>query len=193
MSGAYTGSQVQFIVDLPTPSGALTCGDEMTGAYYGVQVQFIVNLPFTNVDLSFDATQSQFNLLEIQLFLADGNVFVGSDADGDGVLTQSNLPVGNYKFILHGDGTPGSFDVRVRCVTKSPTPSPTETTPSPTETTPSPTENPTPAPTIDPTTKHPTESRIVTVSVSFPGNGHPLSDTTLLEDPYGGFTSFIEV
>eukprot|EP01083_Nonionella_stella_P306444 1073324_1 len=139
--------------DLPTPTGALTCGAEMTGAYSGSQVQFIVNLPFTNVDLTFDATQSQFNLLEIQLFLAYGTTFFGSDVDTPGVLTRSNLPVGNYKFIIHGDATPGTYAVQVRCVTKSPTPSPTEDpTPAPTiDPTPAPTSSPSPNPTAAPT------------------------------------------
>eukprot|EP01083_Nonionella_stella_P306440 1073317_1 len=137
--------------DLPTPSGALTCGDEMTGAYTGSQVQFIVNLPFTKVDLTFDATQSAFNVLEIQVFLAYGNTYWGSS--NDGTITLENLPVGNYKFIIHGDTIPGTYDVHVQCVTRSPTPAPTEDpTPAPTiDPTPAPTSSPSPYPTTAPT------------------------------------------
>eukprot|EP01083_Nonionella_stella_P162571 533832_1 len=137
--------------DLPTPSGALTCGDEMTGAYTGSQVQFIVNLPFTKVDLTFDATQSAFNVLEIQVFLAYGNTYWGSS--NDGTITLENLPVGNYKFIIHGDTIPGTYDVHVQCVTRSPTPAPTEDpTPAPTiDPTPAPTSSPSPNPTAAPT------------------------------------------
>eukprot|EP01083_Nonionella_stella_P286134 973853_1 len=105
---APTAAPSPVPTDLPTPSGALACGDETTGAYTEGQVSLVVNVPFTKVDVTFDATQSQFNLQEIEIFLAYGNTYWGS-SNGASSITLENLPVGNYKFVMHGDTTPGTY------------------------------------------------------------------------------------
>eukprot|EP01083_Nonionella_stella_P033908 92780_1 len=172
---------------LPTPTGTWNCGDTVSGPYVGEQVQFIVNLPFPEVELQFDGSQSTFNLQQIDAFLARGNpplYFGREQPEGEGVNTLSNMPVGNYKFVMYGDNVAGGeYIVTIRCLSKSPTNAPTKApssgpTMSPTRSpssgpTAPPSSNPTAPPTAAPTVP-PTPPDSESVDENLVTTGYPL-------------------
>eukprot|EP01084_Bolivina_argentea_P046468 85593_1 len=139
--------------NLPTPTNTYDCGQTVSGSYVAQPVQFVVNLPYPDVALQIDATQSTFNLVQIDAYLAFGNHHFGRDTDG--VLALNNMPVGNYKFVVLGDDVAnGEYVIQIRCASKSPTPAPT------TYPTPSPTIDPTASPTAGPSAA-PSDSPVV--------------------------------
>eukprot|EP01083_Nonionella_stella_P098013 275538_1 len=128
----------------PTDPGTSTCGDILQGSYHGTPVTFTIQMPFVG-DLEFSAAGSNFRVTDIEAF-TKLNVPLGTDVDKDEVVTIHAVPEGQYKFIIHGEGTQsGTFQITSRCTsadpTRFPTVKPTIPTPKPT---PIPTKRPTP-------------------------------------------------
>eukprot|EP01083_Nonionella_stella_P088394 246362_1 len=126
-------------------------------------------MPFTG-DIIFDASNSNFGIAEIQALTALGTS-LGSDSDGDGVVTLSQAIASDYKFVMVGEAT-GVYHVKIQCVSDSPTKDPT-TPPVNHPITAHPTRRPSPAPTKQPThgptTSDPTTAKPTTPSPTQPG------------------------
>eukprot|EP01083_Nonionella_stella_P001068 3078_1 len=114
--------QQQHLIPLqPRSERIIYCGDELTGTYNGVPITFTVHVS-TVLDILFNASGSAFTLTDINVFTS-GSLLV-SDADNDGVISLERIAVGDYNFVVYGDGQTGTFDVQIQCAL-APTPSPT--------------------------------------------------------------------
>eukprot|EP01083_Nonionella_stella_P285261 971007_1 len=115
-------------------------------------------MPFTG-DIIFDASNSNFGIAEIQALTALGTS-LGSDSDGDGVVTLSQAIASDYKFVMVGEEE-GIYHVKIQCESESPTNDPT-TTPRPSYApvnhpiTAHPTRRPSLEPSLSPVTSEPT-------------------------------------
>eukprot|EP01083_Nonionella_stella_P285259 971003_1 len=109
-------------------------------------------MPFTG-DIIFDASNSNFGIAEIQALTALGTS-LGSDSDGDGVVTLSQAIASDYKFVMVGEAT-GVYHVKIQCVSDSPTKDPT-TPPVNHPITAHPTRRPSLGPFVSPVTSEPT-------------------------------------
>eukprot|EP01083_Nonionella_stella_P223937 797544_1 len=128
----------------PTDPGVSTCDETVIGAYNGVPVTFVVHIPFQG-DLQLNAQSSTFEVTDMEAF-TKLSIPLATDVDEDRIVTLSDVPPGDYKLIIFGQGaTSGTFEISIRCFSTSPTSYPT---PHPTL---SPTHKPTSDPTLNPT------------------------------------------
>eukprot|EP01083_Nonionella_stella_P140990 433568_1 len=110
----------------PTNPDISTCDDTVIGAYNGIPVTFIVHMPYKG-DLQFGVTSSSFIVTDIEAF-TKLNVPLATDADHDEMVTLMDTYVGDYIFIINGEGTQtGTIEVRIRCFSDAPTSKPTLT------------------------------------------------------------------
>eukprot|EP01083_Nonionella_stella_P228756 810433_1 len=167
----------------PTPPGTMVCGEMDVGEYNGEVITFMVSHTARG-DITFDASQSQFTILNMEATTELNTVLLDTDEDNDGIIVIEDTPAGNYKFSVFGGTDTGMvYWVMTTCTSYDPTNAPTSS-PSPAPTNPPtdtptnapsnyPTGNPTHAPTEDPTrfpttqpTKNPT--RMPTISAIAP-------------------------
>eukprot|EP01083_Nonionella_stella_P305876 1068777_1 len=162
----------------PTPPGTMVCGEMDVGEYNGEVITFMVSHTARG-DITFDASQSQFTILNMEATTELNTVLLDTDEDNDGIIVIEDTPAGNYKFSVFGGTDTGMvYWVMTTCTSYDPTNAPTSS-PSPAPTHPPtdaptnvpskfPTRNPTPAPTeptIFPTTqptKNPTRMPTIT-------------------------------
>eukprot|EP01083_Nonionella_stella_P274053 930091_1 len=151
----------------PTHPAISTCGDIVSGEFHGEMVEFLVTMPFKG-DLTFDAGASTFVVTNIEAFTKLG-IPQGEDVDGDETIELVNVPQGNYKFKLYGEGTSsGTFSAQIRCGSRGPTPNPVQGS--------TPTPKPTIKPTLKPTTPNPTARP--TANPSHPASAPTTTTTT---------------
>eukprot|EP01083_Nonionella_stella_P047743 127785_1 len=167
------------------PGDILACGDNVSGAYNGEPVTLTMRLTFDFGDVRFDAGASSFVVTDIEATTKSG-ILLTPDIVGSEQITLTNLPAGEYKFILHGTGAQsGTFKAQIQCfarstsTTASPTSNPIVTTTTapdvtynPTSGTTATTAEPTKTPTYNPTTATPTSNPIIhptTASPTHPG------------------------
>eukprot|EP01084_Bolivina_argentea_P010001 18655_1 len=146
----------------PTQPPPLSCGSETVGAYTSGTLIFETTMSFTG-DIFFDASNSNFDIAAIEGFTKLDS-YLGSDSNGDGILTLSGTVAGDYKFVMVGTGG-GIYHVKITCVSDAPTNNPTK--------------RPTYAPVNHPITPHPSESTVPTLSPTEPPTKGPTTRPTL--------------
>eukprot|EP01083_Nonionella_stella_P167006 560094_1 len=162
------------------PVDIAACGDTVSGAYNGEPVTITMSLPvsFDFGDVHLDAGASTFVVTDIEATTKSG-VSLGIDEDHDEQITLTNLPAGEYKFILDGAGTQsGTFKAQIQCFarsTTSPTTNPIATTSNQADPTPAPV---TVASTTTTTTADPTETPTHVPSTATPTSNPTINPTT---------------
>ena len=102
-------------------------------------------------DMTMDCSGSTgFSVTAITAYDADGNKLTDADASAAAVSVHDLTHGGGYTFVIEGDGSSGTADIKILCSSDAPTKTPT-TAPSP-DPTASPSTDPTVGPSNDPTT-----------------------------------------
>eukprot|EP01083_Nonionella_stella_P308653 1089990_1 len=168
----------------PTPRD-IHCNDDPIATDIDGEYEYIVHISELSV-VRFDTCRT---INPFDIFMTDTRNATNYSCTRCGSICYKpsqytvTLPASTYLMTIDG---PHAFEMI--CVPKTFTDAPTKA-----PVTSRPTTTPTGYPTRNPTTAHPTKKAHPVYNASFPGKGGPFSGTTFLGDPFGGFTSFIEV